>query len=207
MELIGQFDSPFARPIGITLKLYGIAFTHNRWSSFGDADALAKVNPLIRIPTLVLDDGTALVETSAIIDYLDSLVTPEKRLLPQTNPTRMQALKVVGMARGVSDMAVRLFYEQVLHKEPSQTFMARITRQLEGGLQWLDTERASRKGTTWFGVLTQADIAITCTLRHLRESQPDFLKNTRYPALEAHCAHFEAMDVFREISQPFIPPA
>jgi glutathione S-transferase len=207
MELIGQFDSPFARRVGITLRLYGIAFTHNRWSVFGNADELSQVNPLIRVPTLMLDDGEALIETSAIIDYLDSLVPPDKRLLPQTNPSRLQALKVVSMASGVSDMAVRLFYEQQLHATPSEVFVARITKQLVGALDWLESGRAARTGETWFDALTQADIAVTCSLRHLRESHPALVPQGQYPALDKHCKVFEAKPVFAEISQRFIPPA
>jgi glutathione S-transferase len=207
MELIGQFDSPFARRIGITMRLYDLPFAHNRWSVFGNADELSQVNPLIRVPTLVLDDGEALIETSAIIDYLDCLVPAEKRLLPQTNPLRMQALKVVSMASGVSDMAVRLFYEQQLHATPSEVFVTRITKQLEGALAWLESERAAQTGETWFDALTQADIAVTCSLRHLREAHPALASKGRYPALDRHCAVHEAQQVFVEISQPFIPPA
>jgi glutathione S-transferase len=207
MELIGQFDSPFTRRVGITMRLYGMAFTHNRWSVFGNADELSSVNPLIRVPTLVLDDGTALIETSAIIDYLDGQVAAEKRLLPQAEPLRHHALKVVSMASGVSDMAVRLFYERVLHPEPSQAFVTRITRQMEGALHWLETERASHPGATWLGTLTQADIAVACTLRHLREAHPAVMPEDRYPTLATHCTHYEALPVFQDISQPFIPPA
>jgi glutathione S-transferase len=207
VQLIGQYDSPFARRVAITMTLYGLAFTHNRWSVFGNANELAQVNPLIRVPTLVLDSGEALVETSAIIDYLDSLVDPDQRLLPQSNPARMQALKVVSIASGVSDMAVRMFYEIQLHKTPSTDYLARITKQLEGALTWLEGERAARHSETWLGGrMTQADIAVTCTMRHLGQAFPHLAAKGRYPALEKHCAHFEGLAVFKMIYQEFIPP-
>jgi glutathione S-transferase len=203
MELIGQFDSPFTRRVGITMRIYGIPFTHNRWSVFGNADELSKVNPLIRVPTLVLDSGEALIETSAIIDYLDSLVPPDRQLTPQAQPARYRDQQIVSMASGVSDMAVRLFYEKVLHKEPSVDFVARITKQMSGALAWLETAIAARRSE----LMTQADIAVTCSLRHLREAHPDMMPKSRYPALEKHCTHFEAQPVFIDISQAFIPPA
>jgi len=72
MILIGQYDSPFTRRVAIALKLYGLAFEHRPWSTFGDADKIAPYNPLRRVPTLVLDDGEALIESTAILDYLSN---------------------------------------------------------------------------------------------------------------------------------------
>jgi glutathione S-transferase len=208
MKLIGQFDSPFTRRIGIVMRSYGLDFEHLPWSVFSDADKLAAVNPLIRVPTLVLETGEALIETSAIIDYLDSLVAPAQRLTPQTNPARFQCNRIVGLASGLSDMAVRLFYEQRLHDVPSAAYVSRITRQMSGTLQVLDNERAQNAAAHWFGPgMTLADVAVTCMFRHLGECHPTVAGKGKYSGLEQHCAHFEALPVFSDISQAFIPPA
>jgi glutathione S-transferase len=66
MILIGQYDSPFVRRVGIALTLYDIAFEHRPWSTFGDAEKIRPYNPLGRVPTLVLDDGEALIESHCI---------------------------------------------------------------------------------------------------------------------------------------------
>ena len=79
MILIGQYDSPFVRRVGIALTLYGLPFEHRPWSTFGDAEKIRPYNPLIRVPTLVLDDGEVLIESHIILDYLDSLVPPTAR--------------------------------------------------------------------------------------------------------------------------------
>lgn len=208
MILIGQFDSPFTRRVGITLKTYGLAFEHRPWSVFSDADKLAGVNPLIRVPTLVLDSGEPLPETSSIIDYLDGLVDEGVRLYPQAQPARYLAMRVVSVASGISDKAVTLFYEQRLHESPSPQYMKRIIRQIEGALIWLETDRTSKTGPFWQdGRMTQADIAVTCMFRHLSEAHPSITPQGRYPALERHCADFEAQDVFRQVSQAFVAPA
>jgi glutathione S-transferase len=201
MKLIGQYDSPFTRRVGITMTLYGLAFEHSTWSVFGDADALAAVNPLIRVPTLVLDTGEALIETAAIIDYLDSLVAPEKRLLPQSQPERYRVQQVVSLASGVSDIAVRLFYEVRLHDVPSEGLVGRLTRQIEQTLAVLEKRQPSDEP------ISQADIAVTCMYRHLSECHPGVTAKGRYPAIEKHCAYFEAQQVFIDISQGFIAPA
>src|ERR1700755_2855878 len=82
MFLIGQYDSPFVRRVAIAMRLYGIAYEHKPWSTFGEGDKIAPYNPLRRVPTLVLDDGEALIESTAILDYLDETVGPERAMLP-----------------------------------------------------------------------------------------------------------------------------
>ena len=201
MKLIGQYDSPFTRRVGITLTLYGLPFEHSRWSVFGNADELGRINPLIRVPTLVLDTGEALIETVAIIDYLDGLVPPERRLLPQQQPERYRAQQVVSLASGISDLAVRLFYEQRLHDTPSLGYVERLTKQITQTLAALEQHPAST------GATTQADIAITCMYRHLSECHPGIAAKGRYPMIEKHCALHEAKQVFIDISQAFIAPA
>src|SRR6202008_2015847 len=82
MILIGQYDSPFVRRVGIALTLYGLPFEHRPWSTFGDADKVRPYNPLVRVPTLVLDDGEVLIESHSILDHIDSLVPADRRLFP-----------------------------------------------------------------------------------------------------------------------------
>jgi glutathione S-transferase len=207
MILIGQFDSPFARRVGITLELYGMTFEHRPWSVVGDAGRLAAINPLIRVPTLQLESDETLIETSSIIDYLDSLVPEERRLLPQTNPARYRVLRSVSMASGLSDIAVRLFYEQRLHDAPSPAYVARMTKQAEGALAWLESERSASSDDHWHGAgLTQADIAVTCMWRHLSECHPSLASGNRYPKLSTHAARMEMLPVFQKIAQAFAAP-
>jgi len=99
MILIGQYDSPFVRRVGIALGTYGLAFEHRPWSVWGDAEKIAAHNPLRRVPTLLLDDGTALVETFAILDTIDELVPAQRALLPRSGPARRDGESGVGAVR------------------------------------------------------------------------------------------------------------
>src|SRR6202521_2138047 len=117
MFLIGQYDSPFVRRVAIALRLYGLSFEHWPWSTFGDADKIAPYNPLRRVPTLVLDGGEALIESAAILDYLDELVGAEKAMIAARGPERRHALKICALATGLADKAVSLVYPHVLRKE------------------------------------------------------------------------------------------
>jgi glutathione S-transferase len=208
MILIGQYDSPFVRRVGIALTLYGMPFEHRPWSAFRDADKLRPFNPLVRVPTLVLDDGEVVIESPAILDWLDSLVPPERVLLPAAQPARRQALKVMALATGIADKAVSLFYEKRLHDTVSDLWMERCRSQILGTLALLEQDRAARPGAFWFGDrIGHADIAVAATLRFVGEAHPGIIPLAGYPALAADAARLEAMPVFQAISQPFIPPA
>lgn len=208
MILIGQFDSPFVRRVGIALEIYGLAFDHKPWSAFGDADKIRPYNPTLRVPTLVLDDGESLIDSHAMLDHLDSRVPPEKRLFPDVEPARRRALKVASLATGMADKAVGLFYEKRLHDVPSPRFVERWTAQVKGGLDALEADRAARATTFWFGdAMGHADIAVACVWRFVVEAHAGLIAPDTYRALGAHAAACEALPVFKKIAQPFIPPA
>src|SRR6516162_10688988 len=94
MFLIGQYDSPFVRRVAIALRLYGINFEHRPWSTFGDADKIARYNPLRRVPTLVLDSGESLIESHIILDYLDELVDAANAMIAPRGPERRRHLRI-----------------------------------------------------------------------------------------------------------------
>ncbi len=207
MILIGQFDSPFVRRVAIAARLYGIPFEHRPWSTFGDAEKIAPFNPLRRVPTLVLDDGEALVESTVILDYLDELAGPDKALIAPRGPERRHALKISALAMGLGDKSVSLLYERVLRKDALKLWVERCESQIGGVLAVLEKERAAVKTPYWFGErIGHADIAVACVLRMSREAHPGLFDAARYPALAVHAARCEALPPFQEIVQPLSPP-
>ena len=208
MFLIGQYDSPFVRRVAIAMRLYGLPFEHRPWSTFGDAEKIAPYNPLRRVPTLVLDDGEALIESTAILDYLDELVGPDKAMIARSGPERRRDLKICALATGLGDKAVSLVYERVLRKDQSKIWVERCEAQISGVLAALETERAGVASPYWFGArIGHADIAVACVLRFTGEAHPALFPAARYPALAAHAARCEALPAFREIAQPLAPPS
>lgn len=210
MMLIGQYDSPSVRRVGVALRLYGLAFLHQPWSVFGDAASIARYNPLIRVPTLVLDDGSALMESAAILDALDGLAPAERRLIPDADrpEARRAVLRCCALATGIADKAVALVYERALHVERSAQWEQRCRSQIQATLGMLEAERAAGAGPWWSGeALTHADIAVACGLRFLGEAHPTLFLAADWPALAAHCARAEALPALREICQPFRAPA
>ncbi len=205
MILIGQYDSPFVRRVGIALTEYGLPFEHRRWSVWGDAEKIAAYNPLRRVPTLVLDDGSALIESGAILDALDERVGPARALLPREGAARRDGLRVTALATGTADKAVALLYEPLHHEQPSQRWMDRCRLQIAQGLQALEEDRARRDSDWWLGpALSHADVAAGCMLRFVREAHPGLFDEGRTPRLAEHAARCEARASFREIAQPIV---
>src|SRR5450759_3834689 len=181
MILIGQYDSSFVRRVAIPLRL---------------------------VPTLVLDGGEALIESAAILDYLDELVGPERAMIAADGPARRHALKICALAIGLGDKAVSLLYERVLRKEMSKIWVERCEAQISGVLAVLEQERARVATPYWFGAaIGHADIAVACVLRFTGEAHPALFPAARYPALAAHSAACEALPVFQEIVQVLSPPS
>ena len=208
MILIGQYDSPFVRRVAIALRLYGMAYEHRPWSTFRDAERIAPFNPLRRVPTLVLANGDVLIESTAILDWLDELVGPERAMIADSGDRRRQALKICAMATGLADKAVSLFYERALHQTTSEHWIARCRTQISDVLAVLEGDRTERAERFWFSdAIGHADVAVACALRFTREAHPGLFEERRWPALAAHAATCEALEPFQDIVQPFLPPA
>ncbi len=208
MFLIGQYDSPFVRRVAIALRLYGLAFEHKPWSTFGDADKIAPYNPLRRVPTLVLDEGEALIESTIILDYLDELVGADRAMLPRSGIERRRQLRICALAMGLGDKAVSLLYERVLRKDQQLTlWVERCHAQIADVLKALEAERAKVTTPYWLGGrIGHADVAVACVVRFTREAHPQLFDGARYPALAAHSERCEARPEFKKIVQPLAPP-
>lgn len=209
MMLIGQYDSPFVRRVGIAMTLYGMTFDHQPWSAFGDADKIARYSPLRRVPTLVLDDGVAISDSWAIIDTLDQMVGAERALIAPSGPDRREAMRIIALAAGAADKSVALVYERVLRDQALEIWVERCRGQISGALDALEAARSGSSAPWLFGdQIGHADILMATYLRFAREALPEVFDLTGRPGLAAHSERAEALPVFRAICQPFIinPP-
>ncbi|MGE0418871.1 MAG: glutathione S-transferase family protein [Acetobacteraceae bacterium] len=207
MILIGQFDSPFVRRVGIALYLYGLSYEHQPWSTFSDADRIAPYNPLLRVPTLVLDNGESLIESGAILDHLDETVGPARAMMPREGQGRRQQLRTCGLATGLADKAVGLFYERAVHAQVSEPWSERLVMQIRGVLDALEAERRAVPSVWWFGdAIGHGDIAVACALRFATDALPGLFDPATWPALASHATACEALPAFQSVVQPFRPP-
>jgi glutathione S-transferase len=117
-------------------------------------------------------------------------------------------MKIAVLAMGLADKAVSLFYENRLHREISEIWAGRCRTQILAVLAALQADCASLSGRYWFDDrIGHADIAVAVALRFLGEAHPGLVDWESYPALVAHIGHLEALPVFGEIAQAFMPPA
>lgn len=200
--LIGQYDSPFVRRVGIALTIYKMAFEHRPWSVFGDSERVRAINPLMRVPVLVLQDGLALTDSHMMLDHLDGQA--DRPLFPTTGRERAVALRRAALACGAAEKAVSLFYEQRLHDITSAQWEARCRLQIGSVLTALEAEATD--APYWGAEMGHADIAMTCALRFIDEAHPGLFEAGSFPRLRTRARAMEAMAVFQTIAQPFIAP-
>ena len=132
----------------------------------------------------------------------------DRALVPRREPARQRALKIAALATGLGDKAVSLFYEKRLHREVSEVWVARCRAQISAALSVLEADRAGMAADYWFGDrIGHADVAIVTVMRFIADAIPEFVAVSDFPSLSAYAARLEALPVFQEISQPFIPPS
>jgi glutathione S-transferase len=213
MKLIGQFDSPFVRRVGIALHHYNLEFEHVPWSVFRDAELIASYNPLRRVPTLVLDDGKVLTETFVCLEYLDERCADEhytaskSLLLPRSGRLRLEGLRLCALASGTADKAVSLAYEREVRESVSSRWSERCSKQIRETLERLDTELSTR--TTDYalsGSISHADVAITCAFTFIADAHPTFFSKGELPTLRSLVERCESRSEFESVYQAFNIP-
>jgi glutathione S-transferase len=184
MILVGQFDSFPTRRIGITLTHYGMSFERDTRSIFSNEAELSRINPLVRIPALILDDGEVLIDSTAILDMLDE-IAGKRALVPRAGPLRRRILQATALAQGIGEKAAAVVYERYFHppEHVAREWEARCLRVTAAGLLELE----HRAEAPWYcgSAMSHADIMVFCTLGYLRLRTPEVLEDIALPRLEA----------------------
>jgi glutathione S-transferase len=197
MQLIGMLDSPYVRRVAVALIVAGTPFSHRPISLFRHIDQFSKLNPLLKAPTLVADDGTALMDSGVILDYLATVDPRIAALTPSNAPERLRALRATSLALTVMEKAVQRHYERLLRPEDKrhEPWIERVMGQLAAGLGALDAE-LPRAG--WIGgELGLADISAACAFGFTESVLADLVETNRYSSLAAFSARAEALPAFR----------
>lgn len=208
MILIGMFDSPFVRRVAVSMDLLGMPFEHRNWSVGKDFDRIREYNPLGRVPTLVLDDGEALIESAMILDWLDQRVGPERALLPPAGEVRRKAQHFIALATSSADKGIHLVIERVFKPADKQhvPWIERCQTQIHGALSALDGLCKEAGDGAWLlgDAISQADVTLACYVTYLRDALQVGLSN--YSALHARVERCEAHPAFRRHYLPFEAP-
>ncbi len=196
MRLIGMLDSPFVRRVAIALRLLDIPFEHAPLSVFSTFEPFSCINPVVKAPTLVCDDGTVLMDSGLIVDYLETLAG--RSLWPADLAQRTHALRVTGLALAGCEKVMQIVYEH--HLRPADKLHApwldRVQRQLLAALTALDAEIARRMPVADEARLTQGDLSAAIAWRFMQIKLDTPVADATCPALAAWSARAEALPAF-----------
>lgn len=196
MLLVGMLDSPYVRRAAITGTLLGLEFEHRSVSVFRHMDAFRAINPLIKAPSLVTDDGTVISESQLIIQHFEDLAG--RSLRPLEDGARIRDLALTGTGIVAADKAVAIGYEQRRPEERRDAlWLERILTQLHTALDLLDAA-AGRGDLTAGPELLPSDIAAATAWGYCRFALPDLVPAGRWPALAEQARACEALDVFKQ---------
>ncbi|TFF02518.1 glutathione S-transferase family protein [Pseudomonas sp. BCA14] len=195
MKLIGMLDSPYVRRVAISLDLYGVDFTHEALSVFSTYSEFAQINPVVKAPTLVLDDGTVLMDSSLILDYLETLAPAGKKLLPQSPAARAHDLQLLGLALAACEKSVQIVYEQKLRPAEKQhaPWLERVSGQLLAAFGLLDKQLGQAAGN----VLSQASLTAAVAWSFSQFTVPSVVKADAFPNLQRHAEQLEQHPAFK----------
>ena len=200
MELIGMLDSPYVRRVAISLKRLGLPFEHRSLSVFRHVEEFTQVNPLVKAPTLVCDDGTVLVDSTLMLAYIEELAGPETSLMPNDLPLRLTARHLIGVALVACEKTVQIVYETTLRPEDKQhqPWIDRVTTQLHGAYGQLEAVVQDRT-SPWIlnDTLLQPDITIGVAWRFTQFMIPDVMSSDQYPALATFSTEIESFPEFQ----------
>jgi glutathione S-transferase len=208
MILIGMFDCPFVRRVAVSLRLLGVPFQHRNWSVVRDFELIRQFNPLGRVPALVQPDGEPLIDSTAILDFLDGRAGPERALLPPVGDERRRALHIVSLALGAANKSM-LLLDETLYRPEEKRYSPRTERyrnQIHGALAEIDRLSQMQIGEWMVGRrMTQADITLTCVFTFLCDALELDQSWVIYPGLSALSARCEALPEFGELRAKFTP--
>ena len=196
MQLIGMLDSPYVRRAAISLRLLGLAFEHRSISVFSTFEQFRAINPVVKAPTLVCDDGTLLMDSTLIIDHAETIAG--RSLMPAGGAQRLHALRVLGLALAACEKTVQIVYERKLRPPEKQhaPWVDRVRGQLAAAYAGLEAEVAKLPAPTGETAIGQAGLTSAVAWGFTRMMLPDLVAQSDCPSLAAFAAAAEKLPAF-----------
>ena len=209
MRLIGNFLSPFVRRVAVSLNILELPFELDELFVFKEPDVVRRHNPLVRIPVLMLEDGSSLVESSAILDEIDRIVGPERCLTPTGGLQRRHVMQMTAIALGCAEKAQWAFYERrVRPAEKVHTpWIEHNDKQVLGGLEYLNAVASKIDQGGWIAGtsnISQADVTAAVAYTFANTVRPNLGLAGKFPQLSNFVGRCEALPAF---SSAPVPPS
>jgi glutathione S-transferase len=207
MKLIGNYLSPYVRRVAVTLNILGSAFELEELMVFKSPDRVRELNPVTRIPVLLLDDGSRLIESSAILDEIDQMAGPQRALTPPHGPQRRDVVQLTALAVACAEKAQWAFYERRVRppEKVHQPWIDHNIRQVENGFAELERRLAEASSTSWLAgtdKISQADISTAVAFSFACTALPHAKLRGRLSRLSAFVDRCEDLEAFRRAPIP-----
>ena len=198
MRLIGMLDSPYVRRVAVSMKLMGLEFAHESLSVFRDFDAFAAVNPFVKAPTLVTDEGVVLMDSTLILQHVEPLAGLGRRLTPDERDLRARSQRLTGLALAACEKTVAIVYELNLRPEEKrhEPWLERVRGQLFAAFDLIEAEIGDPAVWLIGARPMQADVTTAVAWRFTHFVLPDLAWPHGYPKLAAFSARAEALSAF-----------
>ena len=197
MKLVGMLDSPYVRRVAISLQLLGLEFEHLSLSVFSTFAQFRQIDPLVKAPTLVCDDGVTLIDSTLILDYAQALA-PLRRLMPEAIGARRDALRLLGLALAACEKSVQIIYEMRLRppEKLHQPWLTRVTEQLLAAYAVLEQELCRQELPVTSASISQAGVSIAVAWHFSQRLLPEIVAAHEFPSLVDFSARAERLPEF-----------
>jgi len=197
MQLIGMLDSPYVRRVAVSLQLLRLPFSHRPVSVLRTFEQFAQINPVVKAPSLVCDDGTVLMDSGLIIDYAEALARP-RSLMPRDVDELCHALRVIGLALAACEKSVQILYERRLRPLDKQhpPWLERVTLQARAAYAELERAIAERPIVCTPERIGQAGISAAVAWHFTQQTAPELVAAAQHPRLAALSSRAEALPEF-----------
>jgi glutathione S-transferase len=198
VQLIGMLDSPYVRRVAVSLQLLGVRFSHRSLSVFRTFEQFREINPVVKAPTLICDDGEVLMDSTLILEYAEALARPRRSLMPASAPELQHALRVIGLALAACEKSVQLIYENLLRPAEKRhlPWIDRVTGQMLAAYDALEQEVGRRPLPITRSTITQAAVSTAVAWNFTRQMLPQIVPEARCPRLAELSARAEALAEF-----------
>lgn len=198
IKLIGMMDSPYVRRVAISLELYGVEFESHPLSVFSSFDAFSRINPAVKAPTLLLDNGIRLMDSSLILAYFEGQASPARKLLPVDPLAQASDLQTLGFILAAGEKAVQNVYEHNLRPAEKQhnPWIERITIQLLAACREWNTLLENRPAAA---VPDQVAVTSTVIWTFIQSMIPHVVHAGDFNHIQSAAELYEAHSAFKNI--------
>ncbi len=196
MQLIGMLDSPYVRRVAVSLKILGMPFSHDQVSVFRHFEKFSSINPVVKAPTFLTDDGVVLMDSGLILEHIAHLAP--RSLMPADRAAHEIALRQLGLALAACDKSVAILYER--NQRPAeklhQPWFDRALGQVLAAYGALEREVSP----DWFTgeELMQPQITTAVAWYFTQHSIPELVPAADFPKLSVLSARAEKLTPFIE---------